>query len=118
MSVPEWHRRAACRGADPKIFFPTRKYTNEYNEAIMAYCKPCPVQAECGLAGKSESWGIWAGELHSPPEPVPRVDTWVRKPRDPVARAAYMVELRARKRKEGAAGRGERRSSSTPQPQA
>ena len=58
---PAWHRQAACRGADPDLFFPER--TDGPPIAALAYCKECPVREECltsALEGASTT-GVWGG---------------------------------------------------------
>jgi WhiB family transcriptional regulator, redox-sensing transcriptional regulator len=70
-----WWHRAACRGADPDLFFPVAAddspaYARQVAEA-KAVCSGCPVRPEC-LAYAMEAMpahGIWAGttpqERHS-----------------------------------------------------
>jgi len=60
---PEWHARAACRGAGPDAFI----LGSGRNAAIMdrarAICATCPVTEDC-LAyamGDVDTVGIWAG---------------------------------------------------------
>lgn len=45
VSRPEWHRRAACRGADPDLFFPERG--DRGFATALAYCAGCAVRTEC-----------------------------------------------------------------------
>lgn len=45
-AVPEWHDRAACRWADPELFFPGPSSKTETNAAIRV-CARCPVLAQC-----------------------------------------------------------------------
>ena len=50
----DWMQRAACRGVDTKVFFPSVEagdskaypYRYHYEEALKV-CDPCPVKAEC-----------------------------------------------------------------------
>lgn len=56
----DWVRQAACRGADPAIFFPGR---GESTREVKAICRGCPVRAEClTYAIQHGEWhGIWGG---------------------------------------------------------
>ena len=59
---PEWHQRAACRGADPDLFFPAR---GDKPAQALAYCAGCPVRQEC-LASALEvpsTIGVWGGRF-------------------------------------------------------
>ena len=52
MSAParQWRDRAACRGADPELFFPVAEdgpLRNEQVAAAKAVCAGCVVRAEC-----------------------------------------------------------------------
>lgn len=42
----EWYARAACRRADPELFFPLGRNADRLYEA-RRYCAVCPVRAEC-----------------------------------------------------------------------
>lgn len=55
---PAWHRRAACRGAGPDLFFIERGGSTAPAKAL---CASCPVADECAEAGQDEPAGIWAG---------------------------------------------------------
>jgi WhiB family redox-sensing transcriptional regulator len=67
-AVPgEWASRAACRGADQDLFFPTEASSHEndrysYREA-RAICKTCPVLDDCrGFAlAREPGGGMWGG---------------------------------------------------------
>ena len=50
---PAWRRSAACRGADPDLFFPERG-SHRPVEAL-AYCEECSVRSEC-LASALNWW--------------------------------------------------------------
>lgn len=60
-----WQHRAACRDADPDLFFPLAREDAEtllQIEAAKAYCRTCPVDKEClGHALAHGSVGIWGG---------------------------------------------------------
>jgi WhiB family redox-sensing transcriptional regulator len=60
VEAPDWREVAACRGADPKIFFPERGASTEPARAV---CRRCPVTIEClGYAlDHGEKLGIWGG---------------------------------------------------------
>lgn len=68
MGLIDWPRRAACRGADPEIFFPigdidagSRTYDLAWR-AARTYCAHCPVLADCDeRARRTRSQGLWAG---------------------------------------------------------
>jgi WhiB family redox-sensing transcriptional regulator len=57
---PEWHRRAACRGADVDVFFPSN---GESFEADQAFCSRCEVRIEClnAALAKPSTKGTWGG---------------------------------------------------------
>ncbi len=46
--VPDWHEQAACRDADPELFFPEPS-SAAYTETTAAkqVCARCPVRIEC-----------------------------------------------------------------------
>ena len=57
---PAWHRRAACRGLGPALFFPSR---GGNGVAAQDLCRTCPVSEEClsfALADESLQ-GTWGG---------------------------------------------------------
>lgn len=69
----DWMNDAACKGADPKLFFPNHKLdqgdpegTNSYKLA-RAYCDDCSVIANClRYAMKvfpdcNDDYGMWGG---------------------------------------------------------
>jgi WhiB family transcriptional regulator, redox-sensing transcriptional regulator len=70
---PDWRDAAACRDADPELFFPdgdTRSARAQLKTAKLI-CRGCPVTAVClswALASGQEA-GIWGGltehERHS-----------------------------------------------------
>jgi WhiB family redox-sensing transcriptional regulator len=54
-----WYPQAACKGADPRLFFPTQD--EPVREAI-AVCRACPVRQECAdHAIANDEYGIWGG---------------------------------------------------------
>lgn len=65
MAVPiseerPWLVFAACRDADPDLFFPANR---EEAEQALAICASCPVQPEClsYALEAGERFGIWGG---------------------------------------------------------
>ena len=69
-TLEDWSYKAACRGGDPKIFFPDSLADTEAAEAI---CKGCPVQVPCGefAVQNGEKYGVWGGKLREN-KPKPR----------------------------------------------
>jgi WhiB family transcriptional regulator, redox-sensing transcriptional regulator len=57
---PEWHRRAACRGAGVEVFFPS---DGASFEAVRAFCVRCEVQEDCLKTALEEprTRGTWGG---------------------------------------------------------
>lgn len=60
--VPEWQRYAACRGADPELFFPPRRGSAAAAKRI---CARCPVAEQCAefvaTLPRSRMPGVWGG---------------------------------------------------------
>ena len=58
-----WRDDAACRGADPDLFFPYRG-DNEASAAAVAVCARCTVRAECleEALSRPELLGVWGGK--------------------------------------------------------
>ncbi len=56
-----WRQEAACRGADPDLFFPD---IGERSSEARAICGTCPVIEDCRSYARSQPllYGIWAGE--------------------------------------------------------
>jgi WhiB family transcriptional regulator, redox-sensing transcriptional regulator len=55
-----WQDQAACRDADPELFFST---DDGSRREALTLCAPCPVRTEClehALAHR-EAYGIWGG---------------------------------------------------------
>ncbi len=44
LNRPEWHKRAACRGAGPDLFFPER---GRRDPKARAFCESCQVRSQC-----------------------------------------------------------------------
>ena len=60
MSSPTWRKRAACRGLDPEVFYPT---SDEEAEEAKAICGECPVRQLCleyALTHRERD-GVWGG---------------------------------------------------------
>ena len=66
----EWKLRAACRGMDPDLWFPSEIGRRHYartvaalTERAKAVCKDCPVRWRCLDYARvtDQSWGIWGG---------------------------------------------------------
>jgi WhiB family redox-sensing transcriptional regulator len=57
---PAWWAHAACRGEDPRLFFPDPRSSN--HDAARAICGRCAVTAQClaGALARGEAYGIWA----------------------------------------------------------
>lgn len=58
---PAWHRRAACRGVGPGLFFIEEEDPVAAHAVARSLCRRCPVQVACGDAGIDEAHGIWGG---------------------------------------------------------
>ncbi|MGQ0521405.1 MAG: WhiB family transcriptional regulator [Actinomycetota bacterium] len=55
-----WRQRAACRGVDPDVFYPS---TDEEAEEAKSICRVCPVRESCleyALANRERD-GVWGG---------------------------------------------------------
>lgn len=63
---PTWEDRAACRQADPHLFFPFGNSINADNMERQAkhVCAGCPVLVEClqTAISRNEAYGIWGGK--------------------------------------------------------
>jgi WhiB family redox-sensing transcriptional regulator len=62
---PDWRDYAACRDADPELFFPEGNIRSARAQVVMAklFCRGCPVRTTClrwALASGQEA-GIWGG---------------------------------------------------------
>ncbi len=58
LARPEWHQRAACRGAGTDAFYPSR---GQRPGPARELCARCPVIEDCAEAGRAEEYGIWGG---------------------------------------------------------
>ena len=60
--IPPQHvlDHAACKGLDPRLFFPER---GESTAEAKAVCAACPVRADCldWAIATTQKWGIWGG---------------------------------------------------------
>jgi len=62
--LPDWRDDAACRNADPELFFPDGDSRSRRAQVKMAklICRGCPVSATClSWALDSGQAGIWGG---------------------------------------------------------
>lgn len=66
----DWKRSAACRGKNPRLWFPLELKTSgpEFGAQGMrdaaeakSYCRECPTRAECLEYGLYEESGIYGG---------------------------------------------------------
>jgi WhiB family redox-sensing transcriptional regulator len=60
-----WRRSAACRTADPELFFPVSSDgpSRAQEERAKAVCRSCAVRRQClqyALAAR-EAYGVWGG---------------------------------------------------------
>lgn len=53
-----WRSDAACRDADPDLFFPER---GDSTAPARAICLGCPVFDACFEEGLYQKFGVWAG---------------------------------------------------------
>ena len=63
--ILHWQERAACRGAEPNIFFP-KGITEKRYDVAKTFCVKCPVKKEClllviELEPFEDRWGIFGG---------------------------------------------------------
>jgi WhiB family transcriptional regulator, redox-sensing transcriptional regulator len=60
---PDWRDDAACRDADPELFFPDTRSARDQVTKAKLICRGCPVRAIClswALSSGQEA-GIWGG---------------------------------------------------------
>lgn len=80
--IPARHRgwvfRAACRGADPNLFFAEAGNGHMYDsdprvQEAKSYCRRCPVSNQCLFAAvRDEEHGVWGGTTPSEREGLRR----------------------------------------------
>jgi WhiB family transcriptional regulator, redox-sensing transcriptional regulator len=60
LNRPVWHRKAACRGMGPALFFPG---LGESTAPAKAVCAGCEVRSECldAVVSDQRAPGIWGG---------------------------------------------------------
>ena|SRR5215469_8606610 len=73
---PDWRRKAACRDADPELFFPDGDIFSARAQVKTAklICRGCPVSVTClnwALASGQEA-GIWGGLTEGERRRLPR----------------------------------------------
>lgn len=60
-----WRQSAACREADPSLFFPAGTTTPELSstDRAKAICARCPVREECltFAVATNQEFGVWGG---------------------------------------------------------
>ncbi len=61
----EWKKQAACRGADPDLFFPDRADGCHGARAAKRICATCAVRSPCLEFGLRERYGVWGGYTFS-----------------------------------------------------
>jgi WhiB family redox-sensing transcriptional regulator len=64
-STVNWRDEAACRPADPALFFGPENEAADVREAreaaAKAVCSGCPVRHDCLQAGLMTAYGVWGG---------------------------------------------------------
>lgn len=70
MMTNDWRELAACRGAEPELFYPVGDaWTGALNEAraelALAVCATCPVREACltDALARGDAWAILGGTL-------------------------------------------------------
>jgi WhiB family transcriptional regulator, redox-sensing transcriptional regulator len=61
---PSWRSAAACRWADPELFFPLSESGQALEQIAeaKAICSRCPVRRQClEFALRTRPYGIWGG---------------------------------------------------------
>ena len=57
-----WMAEANCIGADPNLFFPETRQSQDMAHEARALCAPCPVRYHCAeYAIATYQLGIWGG---------------------------------------------------------
>lgn len=64
--IDRWNTLAACKDADPEIFFPVGRGGHQPKDLVdslwFKYCGECPVKQRCmDHALENEEYGFWAG---------------------------------------------------------
>lgn len=78
LAVRDWRTLAACRDADPEIFFPLATAGTDAEKRqtalALAYCGACPVRPEClaDALGSDIKWGVWGGTTEADREALGR----------------------------------------------
>ena len=61
----DWRLRAACRSADPDLFFPVSRSGPSIEQVALAkaFCRACQVRREClaFAVATQQAHGIWGG---------------------------------------------------------
>lgn len=61
----DWRRGAACRGADPELFYPASEMGpgRRQVERAKQVCRRCPVRDQClaHALNRGELYGVWGG---------------------------------------------------------
>lgn len=79
--IPEWHARAACREANPDLFFPLG-YGDRNSRAALAFCEVCAVRETC-LEESLTDWqeyGIFGGMTPAQRRAHAGYTGWVKRP--------------------------------------
>lgn len=81
-----WRTRAACKNADPDLFFPLPGREQETERRAKAICAGCRVRTEClaDALGNRIEFGVWGGmtedeRRHPQAVPPPVVDDGSKK---------------------------------------
>lgn len=76
---PAWMREAACRGADPELFFthPGRPSEPQRAAEAVGVCNRCPVRPECLLWAfrTADRWAILGGKTPKERKAIMRART-------------------------------------------
>lgn len=62
MGGEHWRAHAACRGADPEVWFPVQSSAGAAADATRV-CRGCPVRVQClrHALAFCEQFGVWGG---------------------------------------------------------
>ena len=62
MQAPDW-ADAACRGAEPDVFFPISPRDHASRDEALAFCASCRIQTQCRVIALRDPSlvGIWGG---------------------------------------------------------